>query len=415
MSTNLSFSVPKEKAAVAFFSDWAFCAWVIIAFLFERTIGGRLSLAIFCGFSFLNMITFNYKVMGRKELSAINPYFMCYICFLLYVIWHIKYSGMVVSEITANSMFKTLCINGLFYYFLYKYLIIKDDTQGTLRMYTRLFLLCVIGFIAKAGGQIFDERVGEEIGINSNSIALVCVNCIIIISNISKEKRTLTDKIALFGFILFVLVSGSRKGIFGIIIALFVDSFLGFGIKKMKKVAIAALCVVVIYILIMNVPVFYNIMGYRVEALFSYFKGSAFDESSLEVRVSFVELGWSYILERPWFGYGLDCFRELDRAYGTYSHNNYVELLYGVGIIGTVIYYIGYLYILIGHLKLFFKKHTETKIFIIFMVVQLCLEYAYVSYYARQNIFIVIVSLAALQLAKSKLSPEEIDGVKKNR
>ena len=41
------------------------------------------------------------------------------------------------------------------------------------------------------------------------------------------------------------------------------------------------------------------------------------------------------------------------------------------------------------------------------MIVQMFLEYAYVSYFTRQNILFVIISLGALQLFKSKRQDEE--------
>lgn len=63
-----------------------------------------------------------------------------------------------------------------------------------------------------------------------------------------------------------------------------------------------------------------------------------------------VQLGLRRWTERPLCGYGFDSFKYYNRAMTGnfyYAHNNYVELLYDLGLTGFVVYYSFYFKLLI--------------------------------------------------------------------
>lgn len=92
-------------------------------------------------------------------------------------------------------------------------------------------------------------------------------------------------------------------------------------------------------------------------------------------RMYFIELGLKYFTEKPLFGHGINNFHMIAR---TYSHNNYVELLFGVGLIGTLIFYFIYLQLL---KKVFVMRDNYLRvIFIVYILMLLILDMAYVSY-----------------------------------
>ena len=114
--------------------------------------------------------------------------------------------------------------------------------------------------------------------------------------------------------------------------------------------------------------------------------------SSEETRQQFIKLGMLYFKERPFTGYGLDTFRILPGSYGTYSHNNYVELLYGVGIVGTCVYYFMYLDLLIRFIhRRFTNANTLNIIAISFIMISLMIDYAMVTYYERASLSILVI------------------------
>ena len=76
-------------------------------------------------------------------------------------------------------------------------------------------------------------------------------------------------------------------------------------------------------------------------------------DASSKVRANMVEVGLRLWRERPAFGNGINMFQVLT-AYHTYSHNNYVEILCGLGIFGLIVYYVFYA---IGLCKVWRQKH----------------------------------------------------------
>lgn len=102
-------------------------------------------------------------------------------------------------------------------------------------------------------------------------------------------------------------------------------------------------------------------------------------------RMYFIELGLKYFTEKPLFGHGIDNFHMVAR---TYSHNNYVELLFGVGLIGTLIFYFIYFQLL---KKVFLMRDTYLRvIFIVYILILLILDMAYVSYGSKILLFTLL-------------------------
>jgi O-antigen ligase len=121
-------------------------------------------------------------------------------------------------------------------------------------------------------------------------------------------------------------------------------------------------------------------------------------EASLKSRASYIDLGWTYIKNNPWFGYGLDSFRLLPNAYGTYSHNNFIEILFSSGVIGLVLYYIPYVIYICKAFSKIKINNPYPKLFFTTTILLLIMDYAQVSYYDRTTIIYMLFSLAALKL-----------------
>ena len=88
---------------------------------------------------------------------------------------------------------------------------------------------------------------------------------------------------------------------------------------------------------------------------------------------------WS---DYPVLGCGIDCFRVINSSitgYDWYAHNNFVELLADVGIVGFGIYYGGYAYALVNMLKRR-NRQSISVVFLVVLIIELIAEYAYVSY-----------------------------------
>jgi O-antigen ligase len=201
------------------------------------------------------------------------------------------------------------------------------------------------------------------------------------------KDRSMLNMIILFWLIFIVIITGSRKGIIILALGTPLLFFLLEPDKRIKNFITSICIILILYWLIMNIPVFYNIMGYRLEALLDIIFGSEVEEASANTRKLFVLRGWNYFLLRPWSGYGLDCFRHLSGSYGTYSHNNYIELLVSGGVPSFIFYYFIRLVILI---KMFIKRNNEklNNLLFVILLLMLILEYGLVSYFEREYIIL---------------------------
>ena len=98
----------------------------------------------------------------------------------------------------------------------------------------------------------------------------------------------------------------------------------------------------VLFILIMNVPVFYETIGYRFDSYIQGVSGNGEQGRSAAIRDTIRSLAFSEWGTSPIFGHGFDSFKYLSiwfTGYFFYSHCNYAELLYDGGLLLTVAYY----------------------------------------------------------------------------
>ena len=112
--------------------------------------------------------------------------------------------------------------------------------------------------------------------------------------------------------------------------------------------------------------------------------------SSAKIRKYYIEEGISMFKERPLLGWGMNAFSIF---YGTYSHCNYTEVLLGSGIIGFLLYYSMYIFLIIKILKM---RKDILFFYLIFIVLFLLLRgIALVDYYSKLNL-IMLVYLSCL-------------------
>ncbi len=136
----------------------------------------------------------------------------------------------------------------------------------------------------------------------------------------------------------------------------------------------------------------------RFISLFETVKGGA-EEGSSNARVRFVKNGWKGFKEQPWIGHGADSFRYYNVLY---AHNNYIELLFDLGIIGPIIYYSIHFQII----RRLFRFRTGMFISA-FVFVLMLMDVAYVSYSEKRNMMILVVVIVAV---KKKIEELQLDG-----
>lgn len=255
-----------------------------------------------------------------------------------------------------------------------------------------LILRLLISFPISTWGT---ERLGDSF-LNANAIGLylaISAICSMYIFSIEKKK---IYGLAILVFSLVIFLTGSRKAFLMLLIGISGLYYINSKklVKKIKAIILIALILLISLYLVMNIPEFYNVLGVRLERLVNSLTGTGRDRSA-EVRFSLIETGKALFKDRPIWGYGVSTFGIVSRK-GMYSHNNYIELLVGVGIVGTIIYYSIYAYIIIK--LLIIKKNIYANPLLVIMVLLVVMEYGLVSYYGEFYQMLVAASIGAIKI-----------------
>lgn len=222
--------------------------------------------------------------------------------------------------------------------------------------------------------------VSEDVrGMNASSISLVVGTASLlslrrIFANVSRQKRYLTAHnlfllvSLLLGAYLIIFYSGSRQGMVWLLIA---ACFVA-GVFFRENLVIGALVVLVSAVLLAGFSYFFlddTLVVQRTTALFDPLAQAYNPEKSASMRMEFIKYGIEMWKQSPVWGNGNEAFRS---EYGTYSHNNYVELLANYGILGLCLFYSPILIILIvGYKRLLQTKDSELRKYLIWVLMAL--------------------------------------------
>ena len=225
---------------------------------------------------------------------------------------------------------------------------------------------------------------------------------------IGQSKKMLTKilVIASIGIcIVMALITGSRKGIFQIVLYFGLYVVLQKGLaKKIKAIAIIVILVLLGVYIIQQ----YEFLGYAyIERMMGIFDKS-YDDGSVEARDFLMQTGINIFKQRPIFGAGADAVRSYLGYVGNknvnYSHSNYIELLASFGIVGTLIYY---WYFLKQTIFALFNKNKDKDRFLIYaaaiLITMFILDYVMMTYNIRQNIFLLYFVVRCIEVKRKTI------------
>lgn len=385
----------EEFAHISFFI-------LILSYNFAKhSLIGQLGMVIFAISAFLLCIS--------KKSVKISYFFTFMLFFILYNYYNII-QGNVISYETAFSMVRSLFISIIMLFFVYNYLILSSNKRKPLDYFVNATLVTTLIVCILNIKVLFTERLGISSSFGANHISLiVAIAMYIILHNylIDRKKGNII-KLLWLAFIIFL--TGSRKGIFMVAFGFTFLIYTLYPKKRLRNILIGTLLTSVMFLLIMNIPILYNIIGSRVEELLKYLNIKETSEYSLRDRLFFIDIGWKYFLERPWTGYGLDCFKMLPESKGRYSHNNFIELLFSGGIIAFSIYYICYI-ISIFKCRLAYKSNNSiVGLMFTIIISMLLIDYGYVAYYDRIRLIVWVMVVAYTEIASKSADTDSYGG-----
>lgn len=245
---------------------------------------------------------------------------------------------------------------------------------------------------------------------NSNAISSDLALCIMslgaLLHNGAIRRRGVSYLIIVM-FAMVGLLCGSRMGMLLIIGTPILWLFLSSDkTNRIKRLSLLVLLFIGAYFFVFEIPTIYNILGVRVERLIYSLMGQSVADISINERSNLVMYGLAWFRQKPVFGYGMYTFKEKigTALYGVnkYSHNNYVEILFGTGIVGFITYYWFYVYLLIKSFKnRYLYKHWA--IVASGLIILALAEYATVSFKKFAFQFAILLLFCVLKFDKSAL------------
>lgn len=362
--------------------DYSFWIWFLTNMAWNHKLPSMIGQLFFLVVSFDKIV----KTQSWKFPSVLS-YFIAFIgiCY--------------INIITENSfapaeskfMIGVILRNAFFGFLLYQYIRRLDPDQiCEVFLYAALLGSIVMLIVNRIATGTFVMRYTEG-GLNGNAMAVGNALAIIYMFAYERIKEKKYIAIALF-LLLFCFLAGTRKSIVAIIIGISLYNLLAKPTKIVFYAAGTGLSLGLMYYVLTEFSLFYSIMGSRLEAMFSLINGGEIDGST-DTRMYLIETGITYFSERPYTGWGINCFKDVPDTYGLYSHCNYVEILFSVGIPGFIFYYSMYVSSLMNSIKGFLQGYRNKERFLVFSLVACCLliDYGMVSYNNRPTLLYILI------------------------
>lgn len=346
------------------------------------------------------------RLLVRKKI-VVNKCLYFYLIFICICSITCFYA---LDQFLAISKVKTLVSIFIIMFFLLNYI----DTFEKLNKCIIYFIYS--GFIASIyiyKNSDFSNiiRFGSQLG-NVNSIGMnVGVSVIFCFHTIVNQKKYYN----LFIFIIMVpivLLTGSRKAL----LFVFINIILIMYLKNRKKlscmvkfIVLSIIITIIIGFLIFYIPYFYKIIGVRIENLFSFLFDGGTKENSMNMRAYMAKFGFDLFKENPFLGYGINNYRILfneNCGLSTYSHNNFIELMIGTGILGVLVYYLIHIVVLKDLLKI---KQSENYLNVNYVFIAIISSYIILApslvYYDSKHFSILLIVASGVRniISKDKL------------
>jgi len=341
-------------------------------------------------------------LLQRKKFIFINnnDFLFFYLIFIIICIISYFYS---LESVTSAIMIKTLSLYFIFIVTLVNYVDDYDKLRKLIKYFiysgiiASLFIL--FNFLYNYGFSRF-FRLGGLLG-NQNAMGII-----IGIATTFSFYFLVFEKKYLYIFpiiitAIMVLLTGSRTAlVFVFLNVLFLiyfknrSTFKG----KLKAVILILFLFLFSYYLMFNIPIFYTVIGRRVENTINFFGNSGINESSTLMRNYMIKFGIEKFKEKPILGWGIANYRVLlDQDIGRrgYAHNNYIELLVDVGTIGMIVYYLMYIFSLFKLKKIEIGIYKNYRyLFISLFLSILIIGYSSVYYYNKH--FYILLAMASV-------------------
>lgn len=284
---------------------------------------------------------FAYKLLVKRKLIH-KKYLLISLLFASYAFFSTIWAyDSVLAASSSLTLFKYVVISIM----LISLLDSKENVKFSLLMlavsglvYSLLYIsmldISTLGF-----GRVDSALSVDEDLPNVNIVGMIVSNSFIcFLYFFFNEKKKWAIILAALAFII-IIFSGSRKSILFSIIGVLL---IFFRLKGTSKFSLTFLFIMFIQLVVLFIPVEYFSFILNRFGELKFFSTVSKLSASDQIRVDFINYSIQYFNINPFFGHGYYNFSSLfyhDRGFAMYSHNNFMEIVVGLGIFGIIIYY----------------------------------------------------------------------------
>lgn len=273
-----------------------------------------------------------------------------------------------------------------------QYVSTVNDLTRVMKIFMLATLTCgIVEFIMTPLESIKSGYLGGYFSNNNSNTFGYIVLCSTIMSfYLAYVKRQRIWYLLVPVFFIFCVLSSSRKAMLVSLFGVCLVVFFSFGKKHhWLHLAIMSATALILIILSLKVDFLYEIIGYRIATMLDFYQNdSQYTQlvNSLALRDYFIEFAKQLFHQKPIIGHGFANFatmlyNEGEIGGGVYAHNNYWEILADLGIIGFIIYYWFYAYLIVRFIiRLIANRKDKVLAFSIPMIISvMLLEWGVVS------------------------------------
>ena len=405
---NLHNDIPDLLWSVSFF------LFMLSVICFGSTTSGANYYYYFVFFLFIGVslaLSFNRRRFTRLYLPVHTVWYGLFI--ILSVISSIWADSFATSFVPLSKILQILAVTYC--------LILYIDSEEKLERYiytvlaASVFLILFI-YVRTPPAQWFAGFLGSVTRYNTNDVGCAISICVLLsfYEGYIKHKK-LCFAICAFSFLTVILTS-SRKSLF--MSALGIIMIVMFNYRA-RNYFLRLLCIlaagVLAFVLIYQIPSLYNTVGVRLDSMVEYFMNDKSADYSIALRRFYIDISKSIFAEHPLLGAGFNNFSYLIRSYNraySYAHNNYWEILAGLGIVGFITYYWFYVYLFLKLFRQIIDGHKSALLFTPLILLFIVFEYGMVDYYKMQVHLVLAAMFCAVSINDTpvkKPSGEEDD------
>lgn len=374
------------KLGLDHFIDAALLLLLFMLFTFDHAEVGLsalyyVSYFLFVGFTFVKVLV-RIRVDGTVKLSGIALWYLAFALFSAATSFWSDY-----PEVLLEAAVRMLQIILLLFCISQTY----ATQQGIVRCLKLVSWAATLDvlyiFIMTPPDEWFNGYFGMELtGQNANVIGMILTVTTMITAYFAYYCKQRVYYISLALQVFAALLTSSRKTFVAICMGFIMLIFLkDRSVKLLFRILFVTLAIIAVIYAIMNIPQLYLAIGQRFESMLNYLTDTDVD-NSMYMRRMFIYYAKQFFAEHPILGNGPNSFalRIVDiLGESDYAHNNYYEILVSYGIVGFMLYYGMYAYIVAKLIKaVVVSENGGAKLMLTVMTVILICEYGIVLYYS---------------------------------